>query len=63
MKVVEKENKMIEVVKAEDDKSDLMQDLVSILYSFSARLYGLRRSKRKTGKIIKCLEEEDDKSL
>jgi predicted site-specific integrase-resolvase len=52
---------MIEVVKAEDDKSDLMQDLVCILYSFSIRLYG-SRSKRKQ-KIIKCLEEEDDKSL
>jgi len=62
--LLEKENKRIEVVnEAEDDKSDLMQDLVSIIYSFSARLYGLRRSKRKTEKIIKCLEEEDDKSL
>ena len=54
----------IEVVnEAEDDKSDLMQDLISIIYSFSARMYGLRRSKRKTEQVIKCLEEENDKNL
>ena len=59
--LLEKDKKRIEVVnEAEDDKSDLMQDLVSILYSFSARLYGLRRSKRKTEKIIKCLEKDND---
>ncbi len=49
----------VEVVnEAEDETSDLMQDLISIIYSFSARMYGLRRSKRKTEKIIKCLQEE-----
>jgi len=58
--LLEKEKKRIEVVnEAEDNKSDLMQDLISILYSFSARLYGLRRSKRKTEKIIRCLKEDD----
>jgi len=62
--LLEKDKKRIEVVnEAEDDKSDLMQDLVSILYSFSARLYGLRRSKRKTEQVIKCLEEDNDKNL
>jgi len=50
----------VEVVnEAEDETSDLMQDLISIIYSFSTRMYGLRRSKRKTEKIIKCLQEED----
>ena len=59
--LLEKDKKRIEVVnEAEDDKSDLMQDLVSILYYFSARLYGLRRSKRKTEKIIECLEKDND---
>ena len=58
--LLEKEKKRIEVVnEAEDNKSDLMQDLISILYSFSARLYGLKRSKRKTEKIIRCLKEDD----
>jgi len=49
----------IEVVNtAEDEKSDLMQDLIAIIYSFSARMYGMRRSKRKTEKIIEILETE-----
>ena len=42
----------------EDDKKDLIQDLVAIVYSFSERMYGLRRSKRKTEKIIECLTKE-----
>ena len=31
----------------EDDKEGLMKDLISIFYSFSARMYGLRRRKNK----------------
>lgn len=50
---------VIEVVnEAEDDKEDLMQDLISIITSFCARYYGLRRSKRKTENIIKELKED-----
>jgi len=57
--LLNKEGRKIEVVNlAEDEKSDLMQDLVSIIYSFSAKMYGLRRSKRKTEEIIKLLEED-----
>jgi predicted site-specific integrase-resolvase len=57
--LLEKEGKKIEIVNiAEDDKTDLIQDLVAIVYSFSARMYGLRRSKRKTEKIIECLKQE-----
>lgn len=64
--LLEKEGRKIEVVNlAEDDKADLIQDLIYIIYSFSARMYGLRRSKRRTEKIIQCLtkEFEDDKNL
>jgi len=51
--------KKIEVVnEAENDKQDLMQDFISIITSFCVRLYGLRRSKRKTEKIIKELKNE-----
>lgn len=39
-----------------DDKTDLIQDLVSIIYSFSARLYGLRKKKNKKY-IIDFLEK------
>jgi predicted site-specific integrase-resolvase len=39
-------------------KVALMQDFVAIVTSFCARLYGLRRSKRKTEEIIKQLQEK-----
>lgn len=50
----------IEVVNwVEDDKEDLMQDLIAIITSFCARYYGLRRSKKKTEKIIGVLKKDD----
>ena len=49
----------IEIVNpVEDDKADLMQDFVSLVTSFTARLYGQRRTKRKTEKLIKELEND-----
>lgn len=49
----------IEVVnKAEDEKSDLMEDLVAIITSFSARLYGKRRGRTKTNKAIEALHQD-----
>ena len=48
----------IEVVnQTSEDKADLMYDLVSIITSFCARYYGLRRSKRETEKIIYELQK------
>ena len=48
----------IEVVnRAEDKVSDLMEDLVAILTSFSARLYGQRRGRKKTEAAIKAIRE------
>jgi predicted site-specific integrase-resolvase len=41
---------------AEDEK-DLMQDFVSLVTSFTARLYGRRRTKRATEKLIKEFEK------
>lgn len=40
------------------DRDDLMQDFVSIITSFTARLYGQRRTKRRTEKLIQELENE-----
>jgi predicted site-specific integrase-resolvase len=48
--------KIIVVNQTNDDKTDLINDLVSIIYSFSARIYGLRRKKNKE-EIIKFLEQ------
>lgn len=39
----------------EDDKEDLINDFISIITSYCARIYGLRRSKRKNESIIKEL--------
>ena len=36
-----------------EDTEDLMHDFVAIITSFTARLYGLRRSQRKTETMIK----------
>ena len=53
----------IEVVNlADDGTEDLVEDLVSIIYSFCARLYGQRRAKRKTEAITRELELNDDAS-
>jgi len=57
--LLQKTGRDIEVVdEAEDDKQDLMQDFISIITSFCTRIYGLRRSKRKTEKIIEELKRD-----
>jgi putative resolvase len=51
----------IEVVnQAESGTEELLADLVSIMYSFCTRLYGQRRAKRKTEKIVAELEQGED---
>ncbi len=53
------QGRSIEVVNiTENPIEDLMADLVSIIYSFSAKLYGQRRAKRKTEQIVKELEAQ-----
>ncbi|MFW6311025.1 MAG: IS607 family transposase [Nanoarchaeota archaeon] len=50
----------IEVInEGANDKEDLMKDFVSLVTSFTARLYGLRRSRRKTETLIKELQNEN----
>jgi predicted site-specific integrase-resolvase len=53
--------KIIVINQVDGDKEDLMRDFVSLITSFVARLYGLRRSKRKTEILIK--ELKDDKKI
>ncbi len=51
--------KDVEVInEAREEREDLMSDFVSIITSFCARIYGMRRPKRRTECIIKCLEEK-----
>lgn len=58
-KLLELQGRRIEIVNEQNnDRDDLMQDFVSIITSFCARLYGLRRNKRRTEKIIEELSKE-----
>jgi len=53
------QGRSIEVVnEAENNTEDLLADLTSIIYALCARLYGHRRAKRKTEKIVQELEAE-----
>ncbi len=57
--LLNKMGKDIEIInEAREEKEDLMQDFVSIITSFCARIYGLRRQKRKKECIINCLDNE-----
>jgi putative resolvase len=51
------QGRALEVVNLSDNgQKDLLADLTAILYSFTARLYGQRRAKRKTKTIVANLE-------
>ena len=59
--LLEIQGRKIEVVNlVENDKEDLLHDLASIVYSFCARLYGQRRAKRKTERLVEQLQAKDD---
>ena len=50
------QNRKIEVINnIIDDKDDLIQDFISVITSFCARIYGQRKCKRQTEKLIKEL--------
>jgi len=54
------QGRRLEIVnESENDTEDLLADLTAILYSFCARMYGQRRAKRKTEKIVQELEAHD----
>ena len=58
---VEQQGRRIVVInEAGDDRTDLVQDFVSIIYSFSAHLYGQRRSKRAMAMVSLVEDGERD---
>ncbi len=58
--LLEQQGRRLEVVNlADNGKENLLDDLVAIIYSFCARLYGQRRAKRKTEKITQELQSND----
>ncbi len=57
--LLNKMGKDIEVInEAREEKEDLMQDFVSIISSFCAKIYGLRQQKPKKECILNCLEND-----
>ena len=55
------QGRKIEIInEVNNEKEDLIQDFVSIITSFCARLYGQRRNKRKTIKLIESLKNDND---
>ena len=59
--LLENKGKQIEVInECDSDKEDLIQDFVSIITSYCAKIYGKRRSNRKTEQLIKKLEEDNN---
>jgi predicted site-specific integrase-resolvase len=58
--LLEQQGRHIEVVNlADTGREELLADLVAIIYSFCARLYGQRRAKRKTEEIVKELTGQE----
>lgn len=61
--LLEKNNQKVEVVnEVVEEKKDLIEDLVAIVTSCCARLYGQRRTKRKTEQIIEVINDVETKN-
>lgn len=57
--LLERNNQRIEVVdETSEEKEDLINDLISIITSFCARIYGQRKTKCKTEQFIKDLRAQ-----
>jgi putative resolvase len=55
--LLRQQGRQIEVINpSEDERADLLADMTSIISSFAARLYGQRRAKRKTERLIADLQ-------
>jgi predicted site-specific integrase-resolvase len=62
--LLEAHGRHVEVVNlAENDKEDLIADLVAMVSAFTARLYGQRRAKRKTERIAAEVRGEEGEGM
>jgi predicted site-specific integrase-resolvase len=52
------ECEVVVINEAKEDEEDLMADFVALVTSFCARLYGKRRSKRNTEKLIREMQKD-----
>lgn len=53
---------IIIINEAQEAKEDVIQDFVSIITSFCAKIYGQRRNKRRTEKLIRELENKENEN-
>lgn len=53
------QGEIVVINEVKEDDADLMQDFISLVTSFTARLYGRRRTRRATEKLIKSLNDAD----
>lgn len=61
--MLQEQGRNIEVInQVHESKQELMQDLIAIITSFTARYYGQRRAKRKTEKIVQELKEKGNET-
>ena len=59
-RLLDKSNCKIEIIhQDQEDESDLIKDLVSIITSFCCRLYGIRRGQNKSNKIKEVLDDSN----
>jgi len=47
------------VMDKDEIKDDLVQDMIEVLTSFCARLYGRRSAKNRAKKALECIQDED----
>jgi len=57
------QDKKITIINEVENKNDLIQDFISIITSFCARIYGNRRSDNIKNKLIQQLSIENEESL
>jgi len=60
-KLLAMQKRKLIIINDTENKDDIVQDFISIITSFCARIYGRRRSKRKTEKIVRELHEDNKK--
>ena len=51
---------IVVINEAEEDREDLIKDLCSVIYSFCARLYGMRRAANKARRIREEIKSEEE---
>ena len=57
--VLSSQNRKLLVVDQGELKNDLVQDMIEVLTSFCARLYGRRSAKNKAKKVLETIQSEN----